>query len=42
MSEEVCEITELPTGWCAHCKGIKSAEEEAVEEDKEFENQWLR
>lgn len=42
MEADYCEIGDLPKSWCAHCKGIKLAEEEAAEEDKEFEDKWLR
>lgn len=38
--EEECPITELPKAWCAHCKGIKSPEEEAALEADSFDD-WL-
>lgn len=28
MSDTLCELTELPPAWCAHCQGTPDLEEE--------------
>jgi hypothetical protein len=38
MDEERCEWSDLIKSHCAHCRGLKTAEEEAKDFDQEFFN----
>lgn len=43
VDSTVCPLTELSKASCAHCRGIKSAEEEAESLDKDFfESDWFK
>lgn len=41
VQEDYCPIGDMPRTWCAHCKGLKTPEEEELH-NKKVEQDFLR